>query len=651
MQQVRRSMALVACAGLLVAAAGIAAGAPPADEPLKIAKGPWQPTLESLDQWQAPEWFRDAKFGIWAHWGPQSVPRQGDWYARRMYMQGERQYEHHLKTYGHPSEHGYKDIIPLWKAQKFDPERLMALYKKAGARYFVSMGVHHDNFDLWNSRFQPWNAVKMGPHRDIVGSWQKAAKKQGLRFGVSEHLGASFGWFTPSHGSDATGPEAGVPYDGADPRYARLYHPANNEPYRGASTWYAGDPAWHAEWFNRVRDLVDSYRPDFLYTDGGIPFGVTGRSLIAHFRNQNPEAVYTCKQIGSGEFNSGACLQDVERGGMPALSPRAWQTDTSVGDWFYNENWKYRPTEEIVKFFVDIVSKNGNLLLNVVQRPEGDLDPDAETFLAEMAAWTNTNGEGIFATRPWLTYGEGPTEVGGHFKEDFGFTAKDIRYTRSKDGGAVYAFTLGWPEGPVTLESVLVRQSPATAQVHLLGRVEPVPFHVGPQGQLVIEVPPLAAEQRPGKYAYGFKLTGFDLDATPESKLGGNLTTITLSPQMATLQGHQLRIGNAAGVPVIAGWMDARESVHWLVNVEDAGRYRLAARVTAPTGASHVTLEIAGTKLDFAVPDGGAARNSAFVEIGAVTLPAGVHHLTLRATDPVAFNRVDISKVYLAPVP
>jgi alpha-L-fucosidase len=638
-------------AALAATAALLAMTATRAAEPVpRIATGPYKPTLESLAEKQAPEWFRDAKFGIWAHWGVQSVPRQGDWYARRMYLQGDRGYEHHLKTYGHPSEHGFKDIIPLWKAEKFDPERLMKLYKGAGARYFVSMGVHHDNFDLWNSKFHEWNAVKMGPHRDIVGAWRREARKLGLRFGVSEHLGASFGWFTPAHGADATGPKAGVPYDGADPRYASLYHPAHDEPYRGALTWYAKNPAWHAEWFSRVRDLVDSYKPDFLYTDGGIPFGETGRNLIAHFYNQNPDAVYTCKQIGSGEFHTGSCLQDVERGGMPALSPRAWQTDTSVGDWFYNENWKYRQTDEIVKFFVDIVSKNGNLLLNIVQRPEGDLDPEAEQFLIDMAAWTRVNGEGIFATRPWLTYGEGPTEVGGHFKEDFGFSAKDIRYTRAKDGSAVYAFTLGWPDSAVTLESVLMKQAGPDAKVQLLGHVGAIPFHVGEKGQLVLDVPALAENERPGKYAYGFKLTGFELDAPPEAKLSGSVETIALAPAMATLSGHQLRLGSAEGAPIIAGWMDGRNSVHWLVNIEDAGRYRIAARVVAPTGASSVTLEIAGVSLEMKVPDGGIARAPAFVELGAVQLPKGVHHLTLRATDTEAFNRVDIFKVYLAPV-
>ena len=185
---------------------------------LPIADGPFKPTMYSLQQYQCPEWFRDAKFGIWAHWGPQAVPMEGDWYARKIYEQGSDDYNYHLAHYGHPSKFGYKDIIPLWKAEKWDPDRLMSLYKKAGAQYFVSMGSHHDNFFLWNSKLNRWNAVNMGPHRDVVGEWQKAAQKYGLHFGVSEHLGASFTWFQDSHGSDKTGPLTGVPYDGAGSR-------------------------------------------------------------------------------------------------------------------------------------------------------------------------------------------------------------------------------------------------------------------------------------------------------------------------------------------------------------------------------------------------------------------------------------------------
>ena len=184
----------------------------------------FKPNKESLKQYKYPEWFRDAKFGIWAHWGPQAVPRQGDWYARKMYEEGSDDYKYHVAHYGHPSKFGYKDIIPLWKAERWDPEKLMALYKKAGAKYFVSMGTHHDDFFLWNSKIHKWNAVNYGPKKDVVGIWQAAAKKEGLRFGVSEHLGASFTWFQSSHRSDTTGPMKGIPYDGANPMYQDLYH-------------------------------------------------------------------------------------------------------------------------------------------------------------------------------------------------------------------------------------------------------------------------------------------------------------------------------------------------------------------------------------------------------------------------------------------
>jgi len=268
---------------------------------LAAARSAFEPTFESLARYRCPDWFRDAKFGIWAHWGPQSVPMFGDWYARKMYEEGGKSgyYDHHVKTYGHPSKFGYKDIVPLWKAEKFDPEALMPLYKAAGARYFVSMGVHHDNFDLWNSKHQEWNAVKMGPKRDIVGDWQKAARKQGLRFGVSEHLGASYTWFQASRGADKKGPLAGVPYDGADARVERLYHPATKP---GDTAWYTTDAAWAAEWSNRIGDLVDQHQPDLVYSDGALPFGDVGRKFLANFYNSNMkrhggklEAVYNLK--------------------------------------------------------------------------------------------------------------------------------------------------------------------------------------------------------------------------------------------------------------------------------------------------------------------------------------------------------------------
>jgi len=422
---------------------------------LPIADGPFRPTDESLKQNQYPEWFRDAKFGIWSHWGPQAVPRQGDWYARRMYQEKDPAYKYHVEHYGHPSEFGYKDIIPLWKAEKWDPEKLMALYKKAGAKYFVSMGTHHDNFFLWNSNIHRWNAVRMGPHKDVVGTWQMAAKAQGLKFGVSEHLGASYTWFQDAHKSDSQGPKAGVPYDGANAEYSDLYHAAATPDDKG---WLTNNLVFQIEWFKSIKELIDNYHPDLLYSDSGMPFEDVGRNLIAHFYNQDItrnngklEAVYTCKQISDGKW-----VEDVERGVKDTVSQYPWQTDTSIGDWYYRTGQKYKSATEVIQMLVDIVSKNGNLLLNVVQTPEGDLEPDMLKILEEIGVWTAANGEGIYGTRPWKSFGEVSAESKafkpGRFNENYKFNSKDIRFT-TKDG-ILYAFCLGKPSEDILIRSL-----------------------------------------------------------------------------------------------------------------------------------------------------------------------------------------------------
>jgi len=464
-------IARLAALGILawiVPASGLVPVSVTEEPPPEIAPGPFKPDMDSLKQYRCPEWFRDAKFGIWAHWGPQVVPMDGDWYARGMYEEGSKHYKYHVEHYGHPSEFGYKDIIPLWKAEKWDPDRLMKLYKRAGAKYFVSMGSHHDNFFLWKSKLHKWNAVNMGPKRDVVGDWQKAAQKYGLRFGVSEHLGASFWWFQPSHGADKTGPKAGVPYDGANPKWQDLYHfPA--EP--GDSEWYSKNAGWQRQWYSEIKELVDNYHPDLLYTDGGVAFGnQIGLSMIAHLYNQDAarhggkyEVVYNCKQKSDGRW-----VEDLERGIMPKIDPYPWQTDTSIGDWYYNRDWKFRPVSWVIHTLVDNVSKNGNLLLNVVQRPDGSLDPEVEQMLAELAAWSAVHGEAIFGTRPWLVYGEGAvTAEGGSFKEEFKYTAEDIRFTTK--GATLYAIALGWPADNKLVVKSLAESAGKIAGVSLLG--------------------------------------------------------------------------------------------------------------------------------------------------------------------------------------
>ncbi|HLN56592.1 MAG TPA: alpha-L-fucosidase [Bacteroidales bacterium] len=427
--------------------------------------------IESFRNYRYPDWFRDAKFGIWAHWGPQAVPRQGDWYARKMYESDvynrqtnqptgkpSREYLYHVEHYGHPSKFGYKDIIALWKAEKWDPDQLMSLYKRVGAKYFVSMATHHDNFFLWDSKIHKWNSVKMGPKKDVVGLWQKAAQKEGLRFGISEHLGASFTWFQPSHKSDPSGPMKGIPYDGADPEYQDLYHkPTAPDDF----AWLTSDTASHRIWLNSITEVIDMYKPDLVYSDGELPFGKTGREMLAHFYNQDImknagklEAVYTCKHLVS----EGRWVRDIERGAMDSISEDPWQTDTSIGDWYYRTGQKYMTGTEVIQMLVDIVSKNGNLLLNVVQTPEGDLEQDVLNILEEIARWTPVNGEGIYGTRPWKVYGEGPStknqEKGrfGGVKDVRPYEADDIRFT-IKDKN-LYAFCMGRPGSDIKISSL-----------------------------------------------------------------------------------------------------------------------------------------------------------------------------------------------------
>jgi alpha-L-fucosidase len=470
-----------------------------------VTEGPYKPTDESLKQYQYPEWFRDAKFGIWAHWGPQAVPRQGDWYARRMYQENDTAYKYHIEHYGHPSVFGYKDIIPLWKAQRWDPDKLMELYKKTGAKYFVSMGTHHDNFFLWSSKLNRWNAANMGPEKDVVGMWQQAAKKLGLKFGVSEHLGASFTWFQTAHGSDKEGPKAGVPYDGANLDYQDLYHAVTMPDDKD---WLTNNPAFQLEWYRSIKELIDNYHPDLLYSDSKMPFENVGRTLISHFYNQDIarnggtlQAIYTCKQSSGGMW-----VEDLERGVKDTVGQFPWQTDTSIGDWYYRTGQKYKTSTEVIQMLVDIVSKNGNLLLNVVQTPEGDLEPDMLKILEEIGIWTSANGEGIYGSRPWKIYGEKPSDKTvkklGRFDENYGYSSKDIRFT-TRDN-TLYAYCLGKPEEDVMIKSLGKSSKPAVkaiASVAMVGSKEKISWKQTAEG-LVIKKP----VNLPSWQVIGFKI-------------------------------------------------------------------------------------------------------------------------------------------------
>ncbi len=464
-----------------------------------IAEDPFKPDWNSLTNYQTPEWFRDAKFGIWAHWGPQCEPEHGDWYARSMYIQGDRDYESHIAEYGHPSTNGFKDVIHEWKAEHFDPDHLLKFYKKNGAKYFMALANHHDNFDNFNSRYQPWNSVEMGPHKDLIGGWAKAARKNGLRFAVSVHASHAWSWYEVSQGADTNGPLAGVPYDGRltkadgkglwwdglDPQdlYAQNHKPGQRldwewDPARGSST---PDAAYMEKFFLRTKQLWDDYHPDMVYFDDSVlPFhGVTdeiGLNLAAHFYNSSlqqhghNEAVMNAK--GLDETQRKALVYDIERGKAQGILPQAWQTDTCIGSWHYDQdifkNHRYKSAASVVRMLADIVSKNGNLMLSVPLQRDGTPDADEMKIVSEIGSWLKVNGEAIYATRPWKIYGEGPSTESAE-KGQFGgqrdvqklpFTAKDIRFTQSKDGKTLYAITLEIPEDAQVTITSLAEGSP-----------------------------------------------------------------------------------------------------------------------------------------------------------------------------------------------
>ena len=435
----------------------------------------FEPTFESLREYSASDWFRDAKFGIWSHWGPQSVPMFGDWYARNMYIQGTPQYEYHVRHYGHPSKFGYKDLVQLWKAEKFDPEALMDKYVKAGARYFVAQATHHDHFFNYASKVNRMNSVNAGPHKDIVALWKAAADKRGLPFGITEHLGASFSWWRVNKGCDATGPYAGVPYDGNDPANRDFYFDNNEhglEEPEHARPWYTSNPAFRAYWLKAVKEMIDTFKPDLLYTDGALPFGtnwdvktnvfdpsdyVIGLQAVAHLYNTS---------VAEHGFNNAVYLQkdrrpeihfvgtlDIEKSQLPGIAPEPWHTDTCIGNWFYDVHKPYKSPEQIIEMLVDIISKNGTMLLNILQRPDGTIDEDAEFILKKLAQWFTVCGEAVYGTRPWRVFSEGDTfvKIEGFREDKTAWTPGDFRFVQ-KDG-KVYVFLMGARGG----ETVTVR--------------------------------------------------------------------------------------------------------------------------------------------------------------------------------------------------
>lgn len=518
-----------------------------------MAQGPFAPTWESINAnyHGEPPWLRDAKFGIWVHFGPQSAGQSGDWYARKLYLPGQTAYINHERDFGPPSQTGYIDVLHTWNPKQLDPAKLVQLYHDAGARFLLIQGVHHDNFDNWNSRYQPWNSVNIGPHRDLLGEWSRAARAADMRFGVAFHHEYSWWWYQSAFGADRTGPYAGIPYDAArltladgegkwwDGYDPRLLYTINLREYQGVDTMknrpdqgifvnHQDYAKWYMnQWALRILDVIDKYDPDFFYTDGdstqpfsGYKSGTGAKSdadqrVIASFFNRALLKHGELDVFNITKFH-GPCsgIVSTEEAHYPRgiKTDQPWIGENAVGDWFWRPGITY-DAGALVHCLLEYVSRDGDYMVNIPIRPDGSLEPACVSMLHDVGAWMKINGEGIYGSKAWKTFGESAGDTirvlpAGHVdaaKAAFQFADSDFRFTVGKNG-SIYAYCLTVPKAgaEITIKSfgtgAKLLDSPIK-QVALLGTDAKLQWTQEPDG-LHVECP----EQMPFKIAVAFRV-------------------------------------------------------------------------------------------------------------------------------------------------
>ncbi len=448
----------------------------------------YQADWDSLQAYEIPAWFKQAKLGIFIHWGVYAVPAwDNEWYPRFMYRdeisrKGANYFRHHCDTWGHPGQFGYKDFIPMFRGEKWDPEQWVDLFQQAGARYVVPVGEHHDGFPMYKSQYTKWNAAEMGPRRDVVQELCDVVRQRGLKFGVSSHR--AFNWRYYTYRDD---------FDTADPAHAGLYAPRHEEEAPAPQEWIE-------DWFRRTQEMIDRFEPDILWFDFGWhyeEFAPWRPQVCAYYYNKalqwNREVVLQYKD----KFPTGVAVLDIERGKLDDIRDECWQTDTAVSykSWSYIENDEFKSATTLVHDLVDIVSKNGNLLLNVGPRADGVIPEEAAQLLRDLGAWLTVNGEAIYDTRHWDRFGEGPTAVtSGHMTErsNAQMTAQDIRFTQTD--AALYAILLGWPGPQARIQSLAYPDFGAhrIRKVSMLGADGELTWQQDAAG-LTVDLPPVPA--------------------------------------------------------------------------------------------------------------------------------------------------------------
>ncbi len=609
----------------------------------------YEPTLASLKQHEpAPEWFRDAKYGIYFHWGVYSVPAFGnEWYPCHMFNTSRNEYKHHVATYGDPAKFGYTDFIPLFKAEKFNAGEWAELFAQSGAKFAGPVAEHHDNFSMWDSKVHPWNAAAMGPKRDITGELEKAIRARGMKFITTFHH-EKCGIWEKTPGKFA-GHYAAVkqyfPQVLRDPKLAAFYGDVPREQYLKL-------------WLDKLTEVIDAYKPDLIWHDSWmqeIPTNVV-YTYLAHYFNASAEwgrdVVVTVKGL---DLPRELAVEDFEKGRADKLTPEPWLTDDTIskGSWCYTQDLKIKAADEVIDTFIDIVSKNGQLLLNISPMADGTIPPEQRAVLLAMGAWLKVNGEAIYATRPWAVYGEGPTRMkkGGHFVGEIRYGSKDIRFTQRKDGNALYAIALGQPgDGKLVVRALAAHAdgSGRVGSVSLLGHNGKIAWEQTAAG-LEVTLPGAQAAQP----ALALKITGEGLspvkvEEPPSVAEADQNGRITLEAGDAQLHGPKLVAENRGGKPNLGRWDDPAAYASWKIRIEKPGRYNVALECSS-LAATEVAVEVAGQSVPCRVEPTGSWDVFKTVKAGPLEIKAGgLQELTVRPKAS-AWKALNLRSVTLTP--